>query len=264
MTSSSPRVLRTLLAVLTGSALLLFLLPLLGILFAAPWSRLIELLASGPVHDALLLSLVSSLGAVAIAVVLGLPLAHWLASGESVLRQSARIVVTLPIVLPPIVAGIALLLAFGRQGLVGRCLAVWFGVTIPFSTSAIVIAAAYMGLPFFVLSAEAGLRALDRRYLHAAAALGAGPWRRGWYVTLPMIAPALRTGALLCWARALGEFCATQMFAGNLAGETRTLPLACAVAMEVDPELAIGLSLVLATSSIVVLALLRRGWILPR
>jgi molybdate transport system permease protein len=118
-----------------------------------------------------------------------------------------------------------------------------------------------MGMPFFVLAVEAGLRAFDRRHLAAAATLGAGPTRRFVTITLPMIRPSLQAGALLCWARALGEFCATQTFAGNLAGSTRTMPLACGVAMETDPELAIVLSLILSTVSVVVLFLLRHRWL---
>ena len=249
---------------LTAVAVALFALPLLGLCANAPWAKLPALLREGAVHDALRLSLLSSLGAVVLALLLGLPLALWLAAGQGALRTAVRMVVTLPVVLPPIVAGIALLLAFGRRGLLGQQLELWFGLTLPFSTAATVIAAAYMGLPFFVLAAEAGLRALDQRYLAAAATLGAGPWRRLWTVTLPMVQPSLRTGALLCWARALGEFCATQMFAGNLQGTTRTLPLACAVAMEVDPDIAIGLSLLLAALSLGVLSVLRHGWVPQR
>ena len=260
MNDAVPRHLRVPLALLTAVAVALFLLPLLGIVCSAPWSKLWTQLRSGAVHDALGLSLISSFGAVSIALVFGLPLALWLARGRSWLRTVVRVLVTLPIVLPPIVAGIALLLAFGRNGLVGAPIERWFGWSLPFTTAATVVAAAYMGLPFFVLSAEAGLRSFDRRYAAAAATLGAGPWRRFRTITLPMIQPSLRAGLLLCWARALGEFCATQMFAGNLAGETRTLPLACSVAMEVDPELAIGLSLILAVVSAVVLTLLRQGW----
>jgi molybdate transport system permease protein len=253
--------LRFLVAALTAVAVALFALPILGLVAHAPWSRLREVLTSSSVQQALRLSLISSLGAVAMAALFGLPLALWLAQGRSALRTAVRMIVTLPVVLPPIVAGIALLLAFGRNGIIGGLLERWFGWSLPFSTAATVVAAAYMGLPFFVLSAEAGLRALDPRYLAAAASLGAGPWRRLWSVTLPMIQPALRTGALLCWARALGEFCATQMFAGNFEGTTRTLPLACSVAMEVDPGLAIGLALILAALSLAVLSVLRHGWV---
>jgi len=253
-----------LLAVPVAAAVALFALPLLGILLRAPWSRLGEQLASPAVHDAMRLSLLSSLGALAAAIVLGLPLAIWLASGRSVLRTAVRVVVMLPIVLPPVVGGIALLLAFGRAGVVGAWLDRWFGVTLPFSTAGATLAAAYMGMPFFVLAVEAGLRAFDRRHLAAAATLGAGPVVRFATVTLPMVRPSLQAGALLCWARALGEFCATQTFAGNLAGTTRTMPLACSVAMETEPELAIVLSLILSTVSIAVLLLLRHRWVGPR
>lgn len=252
--------LRVLVALLTAIAVALFALPILAIVTSAPWSRLLEQLRSVPVQQALGLSLISSFGAVLLAVLLGLPLALWLSQSTSLLRTIVRIIVTLPIVLPPVTAGIALLLAYGRSSLVGAQFERWFGFSLPFSTAATVVAAAYMGMPFFVLSVEAGLRALDPRYLDAAASLGAGPWRRLWSVTLPMIQPSLRTGILLCFARALGEYCATQMFAGNLPGSTRTLPLACAVAMEVDPELAIGLSLILASLSIAVLFVLRHSW----
>ena len=254
----STRALRVLLGVAAGAGVLLFLLPLLGLAARAPWNELGKQLQSPAVHDAMRLSLVSSLSALLLAVGFGLPVAVWLASGRSALRTAARIVVTLPIVLPPVVAGIALLLAFGRNGLIGSWLERWFGITVPFTTFATVIAAAYMGMPFFVLSAEAGLRAFDRRYLDVAATLGAG-LRRFATVTLPMVLPQLRTGALLCWARALGEFCATQTFAGNLAGTTRTMPLACGIAMEVEPNLAIVLSLILASVSVLVLFLLRHG-----
>ena len=244
---------------LAASGVLLFALPLLGLVVRAPWRDLGEQLRSPAVHDALRLSLLSSGSALLLAITFGLPIAVWLANGRSALRTAARIVVMLPIVLPPVVAGIALLLAFGRRGVLGGPLESWFGVSVPFTTLAAIVAAAYMGMPFFVLSAEAGLRSFDRRHLDLAATLGAGPTRRFFTVTLPLVWPALRTGGLLCWARALGEFCATQVFAGNLAGTTRTMPLACGIAMESDPNLAIVLSLLLATVSTTVLFLLRHG-----
>jgi molybdate transport system permease protein len=250
--------------VLAGLGVLLFCLPPLGLVLRAPFWQLWAQLRSEPVHDAMRLSLVSSLSALAVAALFGMPIAVWLANGRSALRTAVRIVVLLPIVLPPVVGGIALLLAFGRSGVLGAWLEHWFGVSVPFTTAATVVAAAYIGMPFFVLSAEAGLRSFDRRHLDVAATLGAGPTRRFFLVTLPLILPALRTGALLCWARALGEFCATQVFAGNLAGTTRTMPLACGAAMEVDPDLAIVLSLILAAVSAVVLFLLRHGLQVPR
>jgi molybdate transport system permease protein len=257
VTRTSSPLLRVLCALLVVVAVSLFALPLVGMLAAAPWSSLYDLVTSDEAVDALRLSLVSSLGAAALSIVLGLPLAAWLARGSSPLRSAVRVVVTLPVVLPPIVAGIALLLAFGRNGLVGAWLERSFGVSLPFTTAATVVAAAYMGMPFFVLSAEAGLRAADARFDEAARTLGANPTQRFMWITLPMVRPALLTGALLAWARALGEFCATQMFAGNLQGTTRTLPLQCAIAMESAPELAIGLSLVLASTSVLVLWLVR-------
>jgi len=252
------------LGALAALGVLLFCLPLAGLVARAPWRELGSQLASSAVHDAMRLSLVSSVSALVVAVVLGLPIAVWLANGRSALRTAVRIVVMLPIVLPPVVAGIALLLAFGRSGLLGGWLEQTFGVSLPFTTLATVVAAAYMGMPFFVLSAEAGLRSFDRRHLDVAATLGAGPLRRFVTVTLPLVLPSLRIGALLCWARALGEFCATQVFAGNLAGTTRTMPLACGIAMEVDPNLAIVLSMILAMVSVAVLFLLRHGLQVPR
>jgi molybdate transport system permease protein len=238
----------------------LFALPLVALVARAPWASLPAHVASPAVHDAMRLSLVSSVAALALAVGVGLPLAIWLASGRSRLRGIVRLVVMLPVVLPPVVAGIALLLAFGRAGLVGAWLYEWFGVAVPFTTAATVIAAAYVGTPFFVLAAEAGLRALEPRYTEVAATLGAGPVRRFVRVTLPMVLPSLRSGALLCWARALGEFCATQTFAGNLAGTTRTMPLACGDALErMDMNAAVVLSLLLAGVSVAVLFLLRHA-----
>lgn len=260
MNAAPPSSWRTVTGLLAALAAAMFVMPVLAVAVRAPWSRLVEQVSSPAVLDALRLSLVASLGATAIAVAFGLPLAIWLASGRSLLRTVVRIVVLLPIVLPPVVGGVALLLAFGHNGIVGSLLDRWFGIALPFTTAGIVVAGAYLGVPFFVLTVEAGLRAFDPRWLEAASTLGAGPWRRFFRVTLPMVRPSLRAGLLLCWARALGEFCATQTFAGNLAGRTRTLPLACAMAMENEPDLAIVLALVLATVSIAVLFVLRHGW----
>ena len=147
-----------------------------------------------------------------------------------------------------------------RNGLVGAPLDAWFGATLPFSTAAVVLASTYVAMPFFVLTVEGGLRGFDRRYADAAASLGAGPWRVFLTVTLPMIAPTLRAGLLVAWARALGEFGATITFAGNLAGTTRTLPLAVYVALERDPDAAIFLSLLLVGIAAGVLFVLRREW----
>jgi molybdate transport system permease protein len=170
------------------------------------------------------------------------------------------VLVTLPMVLPPVVGGVAMLLAYGRKGIVGAPLDEWFGVVLPFTTGGVVLAETYVAMPFFVLTAEAGLRSFDRRHAAAAATLGAGPWRTFRTVTMPLIAPSLQAGIVVAWARALGEFGATITFAGNLAGQTRTMPLAVYVALETEPEAAIVLSLVLVLVSGVLLFLLRKQW----
>jgi molybdate transport system permease protein len=241
-------------------AVLLFMLPLVGLVARAPWGELARLGASAAVLDALWLSVVSSLAAALVALLLGLPLAAWLASGRSRTRDAARVLVTLPMVLPPVVGGVALLLAFGRNGLVGAPVYELFGVSLPFTLAAVVVAQAWVATPFFVLAAEAGLRSLDPRYAEAAATLGASRWRVFRTVTLPLIAPSLRAGLLVAWARALGEFGATITFAGNLAGETRTMPLAVFSALQTEPDAAIVMSLVLVAVSAAVLWAMRRRW----
>jgi len=235
----------------------LLALPLLGLIAMAPWGRVIELMASAEALDALRISLLAATAAAALAFLLGLPLAVWLVAGSSRLRDAVRLLVLLPMVLPPVVGGVALLLAFGRRGLVGAPL----GLELPFSTAGVVLAAVWVALPFFVLSAEAGLRGFDRRYADAASTLGAGRWRVFLTVTLPIIAPALRAGVVVAFARALGEFGATVTFAGNLAGETRTLPLAVHSAMERDPEAAVALSLLMVFLSVLILLFLRGRWL---
>jgi len=241
-------------------AALFFLLPLVGLVWRAPWGELLSRVGSAAILEALALSLQCSVIAALLSFVFGLPLAMWLAQGSGWLRTVVRVLVTLPMVLPPVVGGVALLLAYGRNGLVGGPFENWLGVVLPFSVEGVVLAETYVAMPFFVLTAEAGLRSFDRRYADAAATLGATPWRAFCRVTMPMIAPSLRAGMLVAWARALGEFGATITFAGNLAGETRTMPLAVYVALETDPEAAIVLSLVLVAVSAIVLFALRRRW----
>jgi molybdate transport system permease protein len=246
------------------AATLFFALPLLGLLLRAPWSELPAQLCSQPVLDALWLSLQCSVAAALLSMLLGLPLAVWLADGQDGSRTAVRVLVTLPMVLPPVVGGIAMLLAFGRHGIVGQWLDAWFGLALPFTGAGVVLAETYVAVPFFVLTAEAGLRSFDRRYADAAATLGAGPWRTFWRVTVPMIAPSLRAGVVVAWARALGEFGATITFAGNLGGRTRTMPLAVYTALENDPDAAIVLSLLLVAASAALLVLLRKQWLLVR
>lgn len=227
-----------------GAALVV--LPLIGILAKAPWSDLAAHAASDTGRQALVLSLQTSLGAVVICIALGVPLA-WVIARRNL--TALRAVVLVPLVLPPVVGGVALLFAFGRNGLIGTSL--------PFTTAGATVAAAFVALPFMVLATEAGIRSLDRRYEDAAAVLGAGPTATFVHVTLPQLAPALAAGAVLAWARALGEFGATLTFAGNLPGETQTLPLAVYIALQDDRDAAVALSLVLLAVSVAVIAALR-------
>ncbi len=164
-------------------------------------------------------------------------------------------------VLPPVVGGVALLYAFGRRGFAGHLLERLTGITLAFTTNGAILAETFVAMPFLIIVVEAGLRQVDVRYEEAAATLGAGPWRRFWRVTIPLVFPSLAAGAALAWARALGEFGATITFAGNLPGKTQTMPLAVYVALETTPDLAIVMSLILLAISLVVLAGLRDRWL---
>nr|WP_307071876.1 molybdate ABC transporter permease subunit [Streptomyces sp. B3I8] len=237
------------------------LLPLLALLIRAPWRDLPDQLTSAQVWQALRLSLLSATAATAVSLVLGVPLAWLLARTEFPGRGLLRALVTLPLVLPPVVGGVALLLALGRNGVAGRWLDEWFGITLPFTTTGVVLAEAFVAMPFLVISVEGTLRAADPRYEEAAATLGASRFTAFRRVTLPLIAPGVLAGAVLAWARALGEFGATITFAGNFPGRTQTMPLAVYLALQNDPAAAIALSLVLLAVSIAVLAGLRDRWL---
>ncbi len=250
-------------ALLVPSALgLLFLLaPLVGLLLRAPWSDLPGRLLDPRVLEALRLSLVTSTLATAISLVLGVPLAWILARAEIPGRAVIRAFVTLPLVLPPVVGGVALLLLLGRRGVLGQWLYACCGISLPFTPAAVVLAEAFVAMPFLVLGVEGAMRSADPRYEEAAATLGASRWTAFRRVTLPLVAPGVISGAVLCWARALGEFGATITFAGSFPGSTQTLPLAVYLALETDPGAAIVLSLVLLAASVTVLAALRERWI---
>jgi molybdate transport system permease protein len=250
----------TLLLAPAGLAVAFLAIPLVGLLARTPWASLGAELATPRVLEALRLSLVCSLGAVAVSLVVGVPLAFVLARVQFPGRNLLRALTTLSMVLPPVVGGVALLLAFGRRGLLGRWLDQAFGITLPFTTTGAILAEAFVAMPFLVITTEAGLRAMDRRFEDAAATLGAGRWTTLRRVTLPLIAPSLGAGVALCWARALGEFGATITFAGNLPGTTQTMPLAVYLALETDLEAAIALSLVLLAISLAVLVALRGRW----
>lgn len=245
------------LAVLGGLAVAL---PILGMLADVPWSRLPSVLSSDTALDALRLSLVSSVSATALAAALGVPLALLLARVDFRGRSLVRGLVLLPLVLPPVVAGTALLAVLGRRGLLGGPLERTTGIVLPFSTTGVVLATTFVAMPFLVITVEGALRQLDPRHEAAAATLGARPWTILRRITLPTIRPALLAGLALTWARALGEFGATITFAGSLQGRTRTLPLAVFVALEGDRDLAVALSLVLVAVSLAVIVTLRDRW----
>jgi molybdate transport system permease protein len=238
-----------------------FIVPLVGLVVRSPWRNALTALTAPETLAALELSLVASFSATVVALVLGVPLAWVYARAEFPGRDLLRALTTLPLVLPPVVGGIALLLAFGRRGLVGSWLDSTFGITFPFTTAGVVMAEAFVAMPLLILTVEAGLRSMDRRYEDAARTLGASRWRVFTRVTLPLIRPSLFAGAVLCWARALGEFGATIIFAGNFPGVTQTMPLAVYQLLETNQEASFILSLVLLLVSLAVLVGLRHRWL---
>ncbi|GHJ97546.1 hypothetical protein SNE510_70650 [Streptomyces sp. NE5-10] len=235
-------------------------LPLLGILVRTEWSELAGHLTSPGTVEALKLSLLVSFWALGLSLLLGVPLAWLLARVPFPGKAFARSLVLLPMVLPPTVGGVALLLAFGRRGLLGPWLESTFGITLPFHTSGAVLAATFVAMPFLVISLEGALGGLRPRYEETAASLGASPVRVFFTVTLPMVAPGVLAGAALTWARALGEFGATITFAGNLPGTTQTLPLQVYLLLQEEPEAATSVSLLLLAIAMGVLIALRGRW----
>ncbi|HVV29645.1 MAG TPA: ABC transporter permease [Mycobacteriales bacterium] len=246
---------------LVGFAFLL--VPLVALLIRAPWHGLASLLSDHSVLTALRLSLECATAATAVSLLVGVPLAWVLARVRFPGIQVLRALVTLPLVLPPVVGGVALLLAFGRQGVLGIYLDRWFGVTLPFTTPGVIMAETFVAMPFLIITVEGALRSSDRGLEDAAATLGASRVAVFFHVTLPLIGPSLLAGAVLCWARALGEFGATITFAGNYPGTTQTMPLAVYNALQTDPETAIALGLILLVAAVAVLAALRDRWLRP-
>jgi molybdate transport system permease protein len=237
------------------------LLPLAGLLIRAPWGHMAAALSGSDATQALTLSLWTASVSTAVSLVIGVPLAWVLARTTFPGQRLLRALVTLPLVLPPVVGGVALLLAFSRVGLVGRYLDGWFGLTIPFTPLAVIMAETFVAMPFLIITVEGALRSADQGYEEAAATLGAKRMTVFRRVTVPLIAPSLGAGAVLCWARALGEFGATITFAGSFPGQTETMPIAVYYALETDPNAAIALSLVLLLVSVVVLVSLRDHWL---
>jgi molybdate transport system permease protein len=237
-----------------------FALPLVGLVWRAPWSNAWTYLTTDTAPTALRLSLVTSLSATVLSVVFGVPLAWLLARVEFPGRGAVRALCLLSMVLPPVVGGVALFFALGRRGLVGQYLDQWFDITLPFTTAGVVVAQTFVAMPFLVITVEAALRQLDPRLEEASRTLGASRWYTFRRVTLPAIRPALVAGAVLAWARALGEFGATITFAGNFPGTTQTMPLAVYLSLETNPEEAIVLALVMIAISFAVLLGLRDRW----
>ena len=243
-----------------GVALALLVLPLVALIARAPWATLPGLLNQSTVAQALGLSLATGLASTALCLLLGVPLALVLARSAqwaAIPRRLLRALITVPLVLPPVVGGVALLLLLGRRGLIGQ----WLPFTIPFTPIAVIIAQTFVAMPFLVLAVEGALRASDRRFELAAATLGASRWTVFRRVTLPLVAPGISAGALLAFTRSLGEFGATITFAGSFPGTTQTLPIATYLQLQTDPDAAIALSFVLMVVSIVVLVSLRDRWV---
>jgi molybdate transport system permease protein len=242
-------------------AAVLLVVPLVTLVADTPWADLPDQLADPRVRDALWLTTATSLATVVACLALGTPLAWLLARVDFRGRALLRAVLAVPLVLPPVVAGVALVTALGRNGLIGSVLRDATGLTIPYTTGAVVIAHTFVSMPFYVLALEGALRASGEKYDVVAATLGADRWTTFRRVTLPLAVPGLLAGSVLAWARSLGEFGATITFAGNYPGTTQTMPTLIYSALQSDPEVARTLSMILLVLSIAILAALRNRWL---
>lgn len=249
------------LAVLGWLAVAFFVVPILALVVRVPWASLSDVITDHATTEALTLSVLTSVITTVLAIVLGVPLAWLLARSNIPGRQFIRALCTLSMVLPPVVAGVALLASLGRRGVVGEILDDWFGVRLPFTMPAVVIAQLFVAMPFLVLTVESGFARSAGTVEEAARTLGASPWYVFTRVTLPATQPAIVAGAVLTWARALGEFGATITFAGNFPGTTRTLPIATYLALESDIDDALLISMVMVVISVVILVALRGRWV---
>ncbi|MEM8925286.1 MAG: molybdate ABC transporter permease subunit [Actinomycetota bacterium] len=245
--------------VIAAAGVSLLVVPLLALLIDAPWTRLTDLLLTTETLTAVRVSLIVSLSAAAISVVIGVPTAFVLARHRFPGRALVRTIVTVPLVLPPVVTGVALLSGFGRRGLLGSLT----GWGLANTTAGAVLAATMVAMPFLILSVEGALRNADPRHEQLAASLGARPFARWWQVSLPLARPSILAGAILAWARAMGEFGATITFAGNIEGVSRTLPLEVSIALQGDEDRALAVSLLMLAIALTVLVTLRDRWV-PR
>ena len=251
---------RVALGVLAALALLLLVVPLVALLLRADWARIPSDLATPTVLPALRLSLTTTSVTAVLCLLLGTPLAWFLARSDHRATSWVRALLTVPLVLPPVVGGVALLMTWGRNGLIGQHLAP-FGIQIPFTTVAVVLAETFVAMPYYVLAVEGAMRGLDPRLESVARTLGASDLRYLRTVGIPLVLPGIAGGLALAWARALGEFGATITFAGNFPGRTQTLPLLVYVELERDPQVAISISIMLLGVSVLVLGVLRGRWL---
>jgi len=242
-------------------AVAFFVLPLVALAIRVPWSSLFDALGNDATIEALLLSVITSLITTVLAVIFGVPLAWLLARSNLPGRQTIRGLCTLSMVLPPVVAGVALLASLGRRGVVGQILDDWFGVRLPFTMPAVIVAQLFVAMPFLVLTVESGFARSSMTVEEAARTLGATPWYVFSRVTIPATRPAIVAGAVLTWARALGEFGATITFAGNFPGATRTLPIATYLALETNVDDALLISMLMVILSLIILVALRGRWV---
>jgi molybdate transport system permease protein len=244
-----------------GAAFLV--LPAVALLIRAPWRNLFEIYRRPEVADALRISILTATEATVLSVLFGVPLSWVLARVRFPGRGVLRAAVMVPLVLPPVVGGVVFFLALGAKGVLGRYLDEWFGITLPFTQHGIVLVQVFVSMPFLVLTVEGAFRTADRNLEEAAATLGANRSRIFGRVTLPLILPSLAAGTVLCWARSLGEYGATQLFGGNIQGRTQTMPTLIYQQFNSNPEDAVALSLLLMLVAVVLLASLRDKWLRP-
>lgn len=236
--------------------------PIGALLYKADWKRFPADVGTGVALDALRLSFVTATIATVVCLLLGVPLSLYLASSTGWVGKAVRVLVNLPLVMPPLVAGLALLMLFGRNGVIGKPLAEWTGFALPFTTPAVIVAQVFVSLPFMVITVEGVLRTIDPDYLQTAASLGARPRSVFWHVVVPLAMPGIAAGTMLTFARALGEFGATILFAGNRQGVTQTMPLAIYTAFSgggVSGSSAVALSITLLAAAFAVI-FLTRAW----